>query len=90
MNKNDFINEVAKRKGITPRRASREVNDVMDTLRVIADFPVMTRTTVRVFQSKRRGRCLRIIAAPTITRCITSIATTASQARTSTDPVSSR
>ncbi len=35
MNKNDFINEVAKRKGITPRRASREVNDVMDTLRVI-------------------------------------------------------
>ena len=35
MNKNDFINEVAKRKGITPRRAYREVNDVMDTLRVI-------------------------------------------------------
>ena len=35
MNKNDFINEVAKRKGITPRRAYREVNDVMDTLRVV-------------------------------------------------------
>ena len=35
MNKTDFINEVAKRKGITPRRAYREVNDVMDTLRVI-------------------------------------------------------
>lgn len=35
MNKNDFINEVAKRKGITPRKAYREVNDVMDTLRVI-------------------------------------------------------
>ena len=35
MNKNDFINEVAKRKGITSRKAYREVNDVMDTLRVI-------------------------------------------------------
>ena len=35
MNKNDFINEAAKRKGITPRKAYREVNDVMDTLRVI-------------------------------------------------------
>lgn len=35
MNKTDFINEVAKRRGITPRRAYREVNDVMDTLRVI-------------------------------------------------------
>ena len=35
MNKTDFINEVAKRKGITPRKAYREVNDVMDTLRVI-------------------------------------------------------
>lgn len=35
MNKNNFINEVAKRKGITPRKAYREVNDVMDTLRVI-------------------------------------------------------
>ena len=35
MNKIDFINEVAKRKGITARKAYREVNDVMDTLRVI-------------------------------------------------------
>ena len=35
MNKNDFIKAVAERKGITPRRAYREVNDVMDTLRVI-------------------------------------------------------
>lgn len=35
MNKTDFIKAVAERKGITPRRASREVNDVMDTLRVI-------------------------------------------------------
>ena len=35
MNKNDFINEVAKRKGVSSRRAYREVNDVMDTLRVI-------------------------------------------------------
>lgn len=35
MNKTEFINEVAKRKGITPRKAYHEVNDVMDTLRVI-------------------------------------------------------
>lgn len=35
MNKTDFINEVAKRKGVSSRRAYREVNDVMDTLRVI-------------------------------------------------------
>ncbi len=35
MNKNDFIKAVAERKGITPRKAYREVNDVMDTLRVI-------------------------------------------------------
>lgn len=35
MNKNDFIKAVAKRQGITPRKASREVNNVMDTLRVI-------------------------------------------------------
>lgn len=35
MNKTDFISAVAKRKGITPRRAYREVNDVMDTLHVI-------------------------------------------------------
>lgn len=35
MNKTDFIKAVAKRQGITPQKASREVNDVMDTLRVI-------------------------------------------------------
>ena len=35
MNKTQFINEVAKRKGISTRRASRDVNDVMDTLRVV-------------------------------------------------------
>lgn len=35
MNKVQFINEVAKRKGVSSRRAYREVNDVMDTLRVI-------------------------------------------------------
>lgn len=35
MNKTDFIRAVAKRQGITFRKASREVNDVMDTLRVI-------------------------------------------------------
>lgn len=35
MNKTDFIKAVAKRQGITFRKASREVNDVMDTLRVI-------------------------------------------------------
>ena len=35
MNKTDFINEVAKRKGVSSRRAYHEVNDVMDTLRVI-------------------------------------------------------
>ena len=35
MNKNDFIKAVSERKGITPRKAYREVNDVMDTLRVI-------------------------------------------------------
>lgn len=35
MNKTDFIKAVAERKGITPRKAYREVNDVMDTLRVI-------------------------------------------------------
>ncbi len=35
MNKTDFIKAVAKRQGITPQKASREVKDVMDTLRVI-------------------------------------------------------
>ena len=35
MNKTQFINEVAKRKGISTRRAGRDVNDVMDTLRVV-------------------------------------------------------
>jgi len=35
MNKNDFIKAVAKRQGITSRKASREINDVIDTLRVI-------------------------------------------------------
>lgn len=35
MNKTDFIKAVAKRKGVSSRRAYREVNDVMDTLRVI-------------------------------------------------------
>ena len=35
MNKTDFIKAVSERKGISSRRAYREVNDVMDTLRVI-------------------------------------------------------
>ncbi len=35
MNKTDFIKAVAKRQGVTLRKASCEVNDVMDTLRVI-------------------------------------------------------
>lgn len=35
MNKTSFINEVAKRKRISSRRAYRAVNDVLDTLRVI-------------------------------------------------------
>lgn len=35
MNKTSFINEVAKRKRTSSRRAYRAVNDVMDTLRVI-------------------------------------------------------
>ena len=35
MNKIDFIKAVAERKGISTRRASRDVNDVMDTLRVV-------------------------------------------------------
>ena len=35
MNKTQFINEVAKRKGISTRRANCDVNDVMDTLRVV-------------------------------------------------------
>lgn len=35
MNKNDFIKALSERKGIGYRRACREVNDVMDTLRVI-------------------------------------------------------
>ena len=34
MNKAQFINEVAKRRGISSRRAYRDVNDVMDTLRI--------------------------------------------------------
>lgn len=35
MNKTEFIKAVSERKGITPRKAYGEVNDVMDTLRVI-------------------------------------------------------
>lgn len=35
MNKTQFINEIAKRRGISSLRAYRAVNDVMDTLRVI-------------------------------------------------------
>ncbi len=35
MNKNDFIKAVAERKDINTRKAYHEVNDVMDTLRVI-------------------------------------------------------
>ena len=35
MNKTRFINEVAKRKRTSSRRAYRAVNDVLDTLRVI-------------------------------------------------------
>ena len=35
MNKTDFIKAVAERKRVSSRRAYREVNDVMDTLRVI-------------------------------------------------------
>lgn len=35
MNKTDFIKAVSERKGISSRKAYREVNDVMDTLRVI-------------------------------------------------------
>lgn len=35
MNKTDFIKAISERKGIGYRRACREVNDVMDTLRVI-------------------------------------------------------
>ena len=35
MNKTQFINEIAKRRGISSRRAYRAVNDVLDTLRVI-------------------------------------------------------
>lgn len=35
MNKTDFIKAVAERKDINPRKAYHEVNDVMDTLRVI-------------------------------------------------------
>ncbi len=35
MNKNDFIKAVAERKDINTRKACHEVNDVMDTLRVI-------------------------------------------------------
>ncbi len=35
MNKTDFIKAVAERKDINPRKAYYEVNDVMDTLRVI-------------------------------------------------------
>ena len=35
MNKTSFINEVAKRKRTSSRRAYRAVNDVLDTLRVI-------------------------------------------------------
>lgn len=35
MNKTQFIYEIAKRRGISSRRAYRAVNNVMDTLRVI-------------------------------------------------------
>ena len=35
MNKTEFIKAVSERKGISSRKAYREVNDVMDTLRVI-------------------------------------------------------
>ena len=35
MNKTDFIKAVAERKRVSSRRAYREVNDVMDTLRVV-------------------------------------------------------
>lgn len=35
MNKTSFISEVAKRKGISSRRAYRYVNDVLDTLRIV-------------------------------------------------------
>ena len=35
MNKKQFIDEIANRKGISTRRAGRDVNDVMDTLRVV-------------------------------------------------------
>lgn len=35
MNKTDFIKAVAERKRVSSRRACREVNDVMDTLRVV-------------------------------------------------------
>ena len=35
MNKTRFINEVAKRKRTSSRRAYRAVNDVMDTLRIV-------------------------------------------------------
>lgn len=35
MNKTRFINEVAKRKRTSSRKAYRAVNDVLDTLRVI-------------------------------------------------------
>ena len=35
MNKTSFINEVARRKRTSSRRAYRAVNDVLDTLRVV-------------------------------------------------------
>lgn len=35
MSKTRFISEVAKRKGISSRRAYRVVNDVMDALRIV-------------------------------------------------------
>lgn len=35
MNKTQLINEIAKRRGISSRRAYRAVNDVMDTLRIV-------------------------------------------------------
>ena len=35
MNKTQFINEIAKRKRTSSRRAYRAVNDVMDTLRIV-------------------------------------------------------
>ncbi len=35
MNKTDFIKAILERKGISYRCAYREVNDVMDTLRVV-------------------------------------------------------